>query len=204
MESVTNLLHWWTSTTVLVYLWDKLTWECTTIRWLLINMFWISKCSYKRDSLFHAEYTNFMNDIISMDYAERMPAEDIGCCDGRVWYIPHHGVHHPQKRKLRVVSDCGATFQGTSFNTQGSKSDQLVRWCYYQVPKGACGAYSRHHSHVPPGQSTKSWCGPVKVYLVAGWGPWSRSGGIQNGCASVRRHILSKLRKFCVKEMCRK
>lgn len=65
-----------------------------------------------------------MNDVISKDYAERMPAEDLGCCDGRVWYIPHHGVYHPQKRKLRVVSD--PTFQGTSFNTQLVKGLDLT------------------------------------------------------------------------------
>lgn len=59
-----------------------------------------------------------MNDVISKGYAERVPDDDLGRCDGRVWYVPHHGVYHPQKRKLRVVFDCGATFQGTSLNAQ--------------------------------------------------------------------------------------
>ncbi|XP_034057992.1 uncharacterized protein LOC117536983 [Gymnodraco acuticeps] len=36
----------------------------------------------------------------------------------RSWYIPHHGVYHPKKRKLRVVFDCGATYQGTSLNAR--------------------------------------------------------------------------------------
>lgn len=35
-------------------------------------------------------------------------------------------MYHPQKRKLRVVSDCGATFQGTSFNTQLVKGLDLT------------------------------------------------------------------------------
>lgn len=36
----------------------------------------------------------------------------------RIWYIPHHGVYHPKKKKLRVVFDCGASYQGTSLNDQ--------------------------------------------------------------------------------------
>lgn len=38
-------------------------------------------------------------------------------CDGRLWYIPHHGVYHPKKHKIRVVFDCGASFQGASLNS---------------------------------------------------------------------------------------
>ena len=76
------------------------------------------KRKFNRDSSFHTDYTSFMNDIISKGYAERVPAEDLDRCDGRVWYIPHHGVYHPQKKKMRVVFDCGATFQGTSLNAQ--------------------------------------------------------------------------------------
>lgn len=51
-------------------------------------------------------------------YAESVPTEKLDCCTGRVWYISHHGVHHPKKRTLRVVFDCGATFMGTSLNEQ--------------------------------------------------------------------------------------
>lgn len=35
-----------------------------------------------------------------------------------MWYIPHHGVYHPQKKKLRVVFDYAASFQGVSLNNQ--------------------------------------------------------------------------------------
>lgn len=38
--------------------------------------------------------------------------------DGKAWYLPHHGVRHPKKRKLRVVFDCSAQFQGTSLNEE--------------------------------------------------------------------------------------
>lgn len=35
-----------------------------------------------------------------------------------MWYIPHHGVYHPKKHKIRVVFDCNAAYQGTSLNKQ--------------------------------------------------------------------------------------
>lgn len=37
---------------------------------------------------------------------------------GKVWYVPHHGVYHPKKKKLRVNSDCAASYQGVSLNRE--------------------------------------------------------------------------------------
>ena len=37
--------------------------------------------------------------------------------DGRVWYLPHHGVYHPAKpNKIRVVFDCSTEYAGRSVN----------------------------------------------------------------------------------------
>ena len=36
--------------------------------------------------------------------------------EGVKLYIPHHGVYHPKKNKIRVVFDCSARFKGTSLN----------------------------------------------------------------------------------------
>ena len=37
---------------------------------------------------------------------------------GQKWYIPHHGVYHPQKPgKIRVVLDCSAVYNGESLNS---------------------------------------------------------------------------------------
>ena len=33
-----------------------------------------------------------------------------------LWYLPHHGVLHPRKKKLHVVLDASARFSGTSLN----------------------------------------------------------------------------------------
>lgn len=58
--------------------------------------------------------------------AERVPTEQLAFFDGRVQYIPHHGVYHSKKKKLRVVFDCGATFQGMSLNSQVLQGPDLT------------------------------------------------------------------------------
>lgn len=35
-----------------------------------------------------------------------------------MWYIPHHGIYHPKKNKIRVVFDYTATYQNFSLNNQ--------------------------------------------------------------------------------------
>ncbi|TWW67378.1 hypothetical protein D4764_02G0004190 [Takifugu flavidus] len=40
-----------------------------------------------------------------------VPQDQLSRDDNRVWYVPHHGVYHPKKKKIRVVFDCNATFQ---------------------------------------------------------------------------------------------
>lgn len=66
---------------------------------------------------FHKDYVKFMTDIFDKGYATKVE-EDTQSGERRKWYIPHHGVYHPKKHKLRVVFDCGASYQGTSLNAQ--------------------------------------------------------------------------------------
>ncbi len=73
---------------------------------------------FRKDSAFQADYTAFMEDVIFKGYAEKVPVEELERHDGRVWYIPHHGVYHSKKKKIRVVFDCSASFQGVSLNGQ--------------------------------------------------------------------------------------
>ncbi len=35
-----------------------------------------------------------MSGIIRKGYAEHVPPEDLKLENGRLWYIPHHGVYH--------------------------------------------------------------------------------------------------------------
>ncbi|KAJ8385590.1 hypothetical protein AAFF_G00184520 [Aldrovandia affinis] len=48
----------------------------------------------------HEDYKDFMTGIIQKGYAVKVPKEQLSREDGRVWYIPHHGVYHPKKRRL--------------------------------------------------------------------------------------------------------
>jgi len=73
---------------------------------------------FKRDPNYQREYTEFLSDVIHKGYAEIVPFAQLNRTDGKVWYIPHHGVYHPKKKTIRVVFDCGATFRGTSLNSE--------------------------------------------------------------------------------------
>ncbi|KAL0153188.1 hypothetical protein M9458_051515 [Cirrhinus mrigala] len=66
----------------------------------------------------HKDYKIFMKDVITKGYGVQVPKEQLNRDDGRVWYIPHHGIYHPKKHKIRIVFDCNATYQGTSLNKQ--------------------------------------------------------------------------------------
>ncbi|XP_073667523.1 uncharacterized protein [Paramisgurnus dabryanus] len=69
----------------------------------------------KRNEKYYRDYVDFMNETIARGDAEKVPAEEADM--NPAWYIPHHGVYHPQKpEKIRVVFDCSAKFQGTSLN----------------------------------------------------------------------------------------
>lgn len=72
----------------------------------------------ERNQLLHEEYTHFLSDVLEKGYAEKVPEHQLDRDDGKVWYIPHHGVLHAKKGTLRVVFDCGATFRDTSLNKQ--------------------------------------------------------------------------------------
>jgi hypothetical protein len=70
----------------------------------------------ERNTTLRDHYFNFMRDLISNGYAERVPdsTDNASAC---TWFIPHHGVYHPQKLdKIRVVFDCSAVFEGHSLN----------------------------------------------------------------------------------------
>ncbi|XP_069129179.1 uncharacterized protein [Argopecten irradians] len=68
---------------------------------------------------FRSDYVNFMDNLLSKGYAEPVSDDQLERNDGRVWYLPHHGVYHPKKpEKIRVVFDCSASYMGVSLNSQ--------------------------------------------------------------------------------------
>ena len=70
----------------------------------------------ERNEPYYQDYKTFMDErcIIRGD-AEKVPQEDIS--KAPAWYIPHHGVYHPQKPgEICVVFDCSARFKETCLN----------------------------------------------------------------------------------------
>lgn len=74
------------------------------------------KRKFGKNQVFREEYVAFLSDVIDQGYAEVVPEDQLNQEDGKQWCIPHHGVYHPRKGKLRVVFDCGAVYKGTSLN----------------------------------------------------------------------------------------
>ncbi|XP_072033404.1 uncharacterized protein [Amphiura filiformis] len=74
------------------------------------------KKRFEKDPKYHEKYKQCMNEMLQKNYAEEVAEDEL--ISDRVWYIPHHGVVHQQKGKLRVVFDCGATFMGQSLNSR--------------------------------------------------------------------------------------
>lgn len=72
---------------------------------------------FAKDAQYCEHYISFMRELILKGFAERVPEKEINVDSGQAWYIPHHGVYHPQKPgKLRVVFDCSAKYMGQSLN----------------------------------------------------------------------------------------
>nr|XP_027210594.1 uncharacterized protein LOC113803983 [Penaeus vannamei] len=74
------------------------------------------KKKLENDDAYRQSYVSSVENYISKGYAELVPTTLLDRDDGRVWYMPHHAVHHPTKPKLRVVYDLKAKFQGISLN----------------------------------------------------------------------------------------
>ena len=56
-----------------------------------------------------------MEKIIAKGYARK----SMTATPGKTWYLPHHGVYHPNKPdKIRVVFDLRAEYIGTCLNKE--------------------------------------------------------------------------------------
>ena len=76
------------------------------------------KRKFRKSPEFFEDYKNFMEAIITKGYAVRVPTQQLTREDNRVFYIPHHGVYHPKKKKLRVVFDCTSSYQDRCLNSE--------------------------------------------------------------------------------------
>ncbi|XP_071944674.1 uncharacterized protein [Antedon mediterranea] len=67
------------------------------------------------DDKYKQEYCSYMEGLVEKGFAEKVPVGEV-TKNRQCWYVPHHGVYHPQKQKLRVVFDCAAKAEGVSLN----------------------------------------------------------------------------------------
>ena len=74
------------------------------------------KKKFQSNNAFRKKYTDFIDDLFVKGHVSQVLDEDLSREDGRVWYLPHHGVIHVRKNKLRVVFDASARFAGSSLN----------------------------------------------------------------------------------------
>lgn len=77
------------------------------------------KRKFSKDVKFREDYVACLENVIGDGFAEKVPLDVLERSDGKVWFIPHHGVyHHKKPDKIRVVFDCSAHSQGTSLNDE--------------------------------------------------------------------------------------
>ena len=71
----------------------------------------------KHTATYRKNYQGFMGEVTENGYAERVPSEELSLDNGRIWYIPHHGVYRPKRPgKISVVFYESAEFKGESLN----------------------------------------------------------------------------------------
>ncbi|XP_064622351.1 uncharacterized protein LOC135484646 [Lineus longissimus] len=72
-----------------------------------------------KNQQYREDYKAFMDGLLKNGFAERVPEDELDMNNGKIWYIPHHGVYHPHKPgKIRVVFDCSAEYNGAVLNKQ--------------------------------------------------------------------------------------
>ena len=74
------------------------------------------KKKMQADENYKKDYTEFMSKLISKGYAYKVPDSETTSDDHGVHYLLHHGVYHPKKKKIRVVFDGSAKYNGSSLN----------------------------------------------------------------------------------------
>ena len=96
---------------------------CESAPSLLNNSYLALQClnclkrKLKQTPDFHRDYQEFMQTLLDRGFSEVVPEYDLVRFDGKMWYLPHHGVYQPNKPgRIRVVFDCSSKCQSVSLN----------------------------------------------------------------------------------------
>lgn len=95
----------------------------------------------RKESLYD-RYDSEIGNLLAEGYAELVPR---GSIDGqeRIWYLPHHNVHNPNKpEKLRIVFDCASPFRGRSLNDRVFQGPDLINGAFDVLLRFRMHAYA--------------------------------------------------------------
>ena len=77
-----------------------------------------------KESKYCDDYLKFMKKLFDAGHTRMVPNERL---HKEAWYIPHHGVYHPMKKKFRVVFDCSAEKDvSEQYSDAGTRFDEQI------------------------------------------------------------------------------
>ena len=72
---------------------------------------------FHKDEAYFEKYSKQITDYVKKGYTRKLSKEEVKKTSGKTFYLPHHGVIHPNKPgKICVVFDAAAKFNGFSLN----------------------------------------------------------------------------------------
>ena len=88
--------------------------------------------SLEKNLLRHPEkakaYQEAVQSYIEKGHARKVPKEELnGNSSRKRWFLPHHAVTNPKKKKIRVVFDAAAVYHGKSLNSELLKGPDLLQ-----------------------------------------------------------------------------
>ena len=155
------------------------------------------KRTFEKNARFRQQYTEVLEGYICKGHARKVEWTDSNV----QFFLPHHGVFHPQKpNKLRVVFDCAAKFHGRSLNDEllfgPALMNNLVGVLFpFSRGKGCLclwyWIYVSPHSHADFRSTVP------RVPLVAKRRCVPQAGSLLDDSPPFRSQVVSELCEFC-------
>ena len=82
---------------------------------LALKRLLLLKRKFAKNPTFHDDYKEFLDKMISKGHARKVQQS---YDENEQWFIPHYGVYHQRKKKIRVVFDYSSKYQGTDLTNQ--------------------------------------------------------------------------------------
>lgn len=71
---------------------------------------------FRRDKKFFDEYSEAIMQYVKDGHATEVPADELETLPGKRFFLLHHNVRHPRKKKIRIVFNLSKKFRGKSLN----------------------------------------------------------------------------------------